>query len=160
MNWLSHHAAETIALSALFFTAWQAYTQRQHSKISVKPHLFTFTTRDKSNNGARLQVLLTNNGLGPAFINKYQIFLKGQECEAEAALKSVLGNLSSNSSHTTLGNDYAMPQNEVKVLLSVTFPAQSWEDIEVIEKKINQLDLLVNYSSAYGKKYVLDTRKD
>ncbi len=144
----------------MLFTAWQAFTQRNHNRISVKPHLFTFTTRDKHNDTARLQVLLTNNGLGPAFINKFQIFLKGQECEAEAAIKATLGALANNSSHTTLGNDYAMPHNEEKVLLSVTFPAKNWEEIESIEEKLNKLDILIHYSSAYGDRFTLDSRKN
>jgi hypothetical protein len=160
MNWLSMYVAETIALCALTLTTWHAHTQRQHNKISLKPHLFTFNTRDKTNNVARLEALLTNNGLGPAFIKKYQVFLNGQPYEAEAAVKLVLGDLSKNASHTILGDDYAMRQNEVKTLLSVSFHAHSWDEIEAVENRLDKLDLLINYSSAYGEKCVLDTRKD
>lgn len=160
MGFLSKHSSEIIALCALFFAAWQAFTQRSHNKISVKPHLFTFTKRDKHNETARLQVLLTNNGLGPAFINKFQIFVKGQECEAESAIKATLGALAANSSHTILGDDYAMPHNEEKVLLSVTFPSKSWEEIEAVEERLNRLDLLIHYSSAYGDKFILDSRRN
>ena len=160
MDSLSKHSSEIIALCALLFTAWQALTQRNHNKITVKPHLFTFTARDKHNETARLQVLLSNNGLGPAFINKFQIFLNEQECEAEAVIKATLGALAENSSHTILGNDYAMPHNEEKVLFSVTFPVKSWEEIELIEEKLNKLDILIQYSSAYGDKFILDSRKN
>lgn len=130
-----------IALCALGFTAWQTSVQRAHNRISVKPHLFSFTTRDKHDNMARLQVLLINNGLGPAFINKFQIYYKGQACESDAAISDALGDLSKNSSRTILGNDYAMPAKEAKVLLAVSFPAENDEEIDRVEAKIDALDL-------------------
>tara|TARA_R110001583_G_C5620443_1_gene406224 strand:+ start:1346 stop:1828 length:483 start_codon:yes stop_codon:yes gene_type:complete len=160
MNWLSDHASEIIAVCALVFTIWQTRVQRLHNRISVKPHLFMFTQKDKFKNSARIQVLFTNNGLGPAFINKFQVFLNGQESEPKIAVDAVLGILTNNSAHTILGEDCAMAQNEVKIILSVAFTTDSWQEIELIEKKINQLDLLVHYSSAYGQKYVLDTRSN
>lgn len=160
MEFLAEQSAEIIALCALFFTAWQAFIQRNHNKISVKPYLCIFTTRDTHNEMGRLQVLLINNGLGPAFINKFQIFIKGQECEAETAIEATLGRLAVNSSHTILDDGYAISHNETKVLLSVTFKTKNWEDIDATEEKLNKLDLLIRYSSAYGKQYALDTRQN
>lgn len=147
-----------VALCALGFTAWQISVQRDHNRISVKPHLFIFTTRDKHDNIARLQVLLINNGLGPAFINKFQVYYKGQPCEPDAAISDALGDLSKNSSRTTLGDDYAMPANETKVLLAVTFPVASDEDIDKVKAKIDTLDLVIEYSSAYEKMKPYDSR--
>ena len=152
-------ASLVIALCALGFTAWQTSAQRVHNRISVRPHLFSFTTRDKKNNMARLQVLLINNGLGPALINKFQIYYKGQECEPNAAIDAALGDLVNNSSRTILGDDYAMPEKETKVLLSVTFPATSDEEIDKVEKKIDDLNLVINYSSAYEEMEPYDSRK-
>jgi len=149
-----------IALCALVFTIWQTYIQRAHNRLSVKPHLFTFTTKDRNNNLARLQVLLKNNGLGPAFINKFQIYYKGQECEPDAAINAALGEWAKNSIRTILGEEYAMSEKESEVLLSVTFPAESDEVVESIEKKINQLDLIIEYSSAYEKMETYDSRKN
>lgn len=148
-----------IALCALIFTIWQTHIQRVHNRLSVKPHLFTFTTRDRNNDIARLQILLKNNGLGPAFINKFQIYYKGQECEPDAAINAALGEWANNSSRTILGEEYAMPEKETKVLLSVTFPAESDEIINNIEKKIDQLDLVIEYSSVYEKMKTYDSRK-
>jgi len=160
MAYIGGYAAETIALCALGFTVWQAYVQRQHNKISLRPHLFTFTNKDKIKNSARLQVLLTNNGLGPAFINKFEVFYDGKSCEPEEAISKAIGKLECNTSHTTLGDDYVMPQNEVKLLLSVTFEAVSWEQIDSVEKQLDRIDLLVRYSSAHDEKYVLDSREN
>jgi len=147
-----------VALCALGFTAWQISVQRNHNRISVRPHLFSFTTRDKHDNIARLQILLINNGLGPAFINRFQIYYKGQPCEPDAAVSAALGDLSKNSSRTILGDDYGMPANETKVLIAVTFPAAADEVIDSVEAKINTLDLVIEYSSAYEKMKPYDSR--
>ena len=107
---------------------------------------------------ARVQVLLINNGLGPAYINKFQIYYKGQVCEPDAAVSAALGELSKNSSRTILGDDYAMPANETKVLLAVVFPATSDEEIDRVEEKFDTLDLVIEYSSAYEKMEPFDSR--
>lgn len=156
---VSNYTAEIIAFCALFFTIWQAFTQRKHNKISVKPHLSQINNRDKHNNDARLQVMVANNGLGPAFINKFQIYFNGVECgEAEKAVKNAIGNITDNYSFSTLGDDSAMAQNETKSILSVALQAQSWKDIEELEKKLSQLEMVIQYSSAYGEKFTLDSR--
>ena len=152
-------ASLVVALCALGFTAWQTSVQREHNRVSVRPHLFSFKARDWHNNLAKLQVLLTNNGLGPAFINNFEIYYKGQRYEADAAISSALGELSKNSSRTILGNDYAMSANETKVLLAVSFPANSEEKIDEVEAKLNELDLLIEYSSAYEKMKPYDSRE-
>ena len=157
---VSNYTAEIIALCALVFTIWQAFTQRKYNRISVKPHLSQINNRDKNNNDARLQVMVTNNGLGPAFINKFQIYFNGVECDdAEKAVKNAIGNITESYSFSTLGDESAMAQNETKSILSVAFQAQSWREIEEVEKKLSQLDMVINYSSAYGNKYVLDSRE-
>ena len=149
-----------VALSALGFTAWQTSTQRAHNRISVRPHLFSFTARDKNNNMARLEILLVNNGLGPAYINKFKIYYKGKECDPNVAIDTALGDLVKNSSRTILGDDYIMAEKEEKVLLSVTFPADSGDEIDKIEKKIDDINLVVNYSSAYETMKPYDSRKE
>ena len=156
---VSNFTAEIIAICALFFTIWQAFIQRKHNKVTVKPHLYQVNNRDKNNNEARLQVMVTNNGLGPAFINKFQIYFNGVECDdAEKAVKNAIGNITESYSFSTLGDESAMAQNETKSILSVAFQAQSWKEIEEVEKKLSQLDMVINYSSAYGDKFVLDSR--
>lgn len=151
-------ASLVVAICALGYTAWQTSVQRAHNRISVKPHLFSFTAREKHNDIARIEVLLINNGLGPAYINNFQIYYKGQPYEPDAAISAALGELSKNSTWTVLGDDYAMPANETKVLLAVTFPAASDEEIDRVEKKIDTLDLVIEYSSAYEKMNTYDSR--
>lgn len=160
MKFLTENSEAIIALCALFFTAWQAFIQRKHNQISVKPLLLTHTDRDKHNQSARLQVTLTNSGLGPAFIDEFSVLQNGNICDFEKSIKDVLGPLSENSKQTVLTTGYAMPHNKNVVLLSVTFPAENWEAIEAVEEKINTFDLIIKYSSAYGEKFTFDSRND
>lgn len=157
-EWIGRHAAEIIALCAMGFTAYQVIVQRKHNILSVKPHITTFKNRNRNQNSAQLQIVIMNNGLGPAFINKFQIYLAGQPHEAKAAVASVLKGLQVNTSITTLGDDYAMPAGETRNLLSVSFPCKSEEELEAVAEKLNILDLELHYSSAYGKKFVYDSR--
>ncbi|MEW5681971.1 MAG: hypothetical protein AB1780_06300 [Pseudomonadota bacterium] len=148
-----------VALSALFFTIWQFSVQRKHNRISVKPHLIKFSRRSKSNNVAKLEILLINNGLGPAYINKFQVFYKGEEIEPNNAVKNALGPLIENMSITILGDDYAIAEKETVKLLSVTFPCNTELDIDIVAKNLDEMDLLIEYSSAYEKMPNLDTRR-
>lgn len=159
MELLSKYSAEIIAICALVTTIGHAFIQRRHNRISVKPHLFLFTKQDGTDEKSRLRVLLINNGLGPAFINKFQVLLKGKECDLEVAIKSILGTLAENSSHTILAEDHAMSNKEVEVLLAFLYDATNLKEIKATEEKISELNLLIEYSSAYGEKFVYDSRK-
>ena len=159
LGWLGAHVGETIALCALGFTAWQAWVQRRHNVISVKPHITTFVNRNRNQSAGHLEVKVMNNGLGPAFIDKFQVYLSGQPCEANAAVNSLLKGLRVNTSITTLGDDYAMPSGEARTLLAVTFPCTSQDDPEKMAERLDSLDLELHYSSAYGQKFKYDSRK-
>lgn len=157
MQFLSQYSAEIIALCALFFTAWQACIQRSHNKISVKPLLITDTARHKHNEAGRLELTLTNSGLGPAFIDEFSVMRDGTECNFDEEIKKVLGPLAANSSHTLLNAGYALPHNGSVALLSVNFPMDSWQNMDDLEKKLSGFELVIKYSSAYGDKLALNT---
>lgn len=160
MSTLNEYLSVFIAFLALGFTAWQAMIQRKHNKLSVTPHLINHTARSKHNDQVTLSVALQNNGLGPACITKFQVYLDGEPCEQEIAFKSALGELYSNSHFVSLGDTYVMPQNESVVLLEVVFKTNSSNQIEIIEERItNRLGLLIHYESIYGDSFVLDLRK-
>lgn len=147
-----------VALSALLFTAWQFIVQRKHNRISVKPHLIRTSRTSKRDNSVSLEVILINNGLGPAYINNFQIFHKGQVCDPNAELKNVFGDLIRNSSFTILGDDYAISEKESVVLLSICFTFKTESEVDAVSRKIDEFDILIEYSSAYEKIKPLDSR--
>lgn len=140
-----------VALLALLFTIWQFAVQRKHNRISCKPHLTKFSKLSKMDNTACLEVLLINNGLGPAFIDNFQVFYQGELCVPEEAIETALGPFISNYSFTTLGDDYAIADKETVTLLWVKFPFRTKEDIKEVTNKIDEFGILVEYSSAYEK---------
>ena len=161
---LGGNATEIIALCALFFTAYQTHATRRHNILSVQPHLTTFVNRDRNQKTGTLSVALMNNGLGPARILSYRIYLDGKEInadvskDAEAVIKQMLGERQYTYRLTTLGNDYAMSTNESKDILLVQFSLNKESDFEEVERQLNRFDLVVNYDSMYGKHFIYDSR--
>lgn len=159
LQWLGNHAAEIIAICALVFTAYQAYVQRKHNVISVKPHITTFVNRNRNDGTGQLSFIIMNNGLGPAFIDKFQAYLSGEPCDAMVAVENLLGGHKVNTSVTTLGDDYAMPSGETRALLAVAFPCRSRDELEEMAEHLDKLDLELHYSSAYGERFRYDSRE-
>jgi len=161
---LGNNAAEVIALCALVFTAYQAYTTRRHNKLSVKPHLTTFVTGDRSADKFSFSAKLMNNGLGPAIIKSYQIYVDGKLSEiksskqAEDALKELLHDKKViTTSATFLGKDYAMPAKESKDLMAASFMLERDDELREIASRL-KFDWVIEYESIYGGKDVLDSR--
>ncbi len=159
LGWLGRHVAEVIALCALAFTAYQAYVQRRHNVISVRPHITTFVNRNRNQNAGYLEFRIINNGLGPAFINSFQVYLSGTPCDPNKAVSSLLQGRRVNTSITTLGDDYAMPSGEARTLLAVAFPCTSQEELDKMAERLDALDLELHYSSAYGEIFSYDSRE-
>lgn len=160
INFLGQNAAEIIAACALSLTIYQAIIARHHNILSVRPHLTTFTHRDKKPGRGFLAFRLLNNGIGPAFIKSFQILLDGRPVDdADQALATVLQGRQYNHTITTLGSDYAMTAGEEKDILVLDLPLAQGETLEQVEAMIDRFDLVIEYVSAYNKPGKLDTRK-
>lgn len=160
MDIIAEYFSAIIALCVLFFTAWQTFVQRRHNRISVKPFLHTHAERIENNSGATLQVLLINSGLGPAFINECTVLRNGMACDLEKEFKLMLGRHTARVHHTSLAKDTAIPRNEKVILLSVSFPEISKEEGDNFEKEIDEFDVVIKYSSAYGDKFKFDSKEN
>lgn len=107
-------------------------------------------------------IQIMNNGIGPAIIDVFEIFLDGQKlssqksADIERKVAEVLEAKTSKTSVTTLGSGYAMPKDQARTLLEVHFPATSQDDIERIEKRLARFSLVIRYSSMYGDRYTFD----
>lgn len=164
-EFLGDNTAEVVALCALFFTAFQLHATRKHNKLSVKPHLVTFVNRNREPGKGSLSAKLMNNGLGPAIIKNYQIYLDGKMLEiksskeAEETLKKILHDKKLiTTSATLLGKRYAMPSKESKDIMIVNFVLERDNEFEEIESRL-KFDLVVEYESIYGEEYIFDSRK-
>ncbi len=165
-NLIGENVAEVIALCALLFTAYQAHATRHHNRLSVKPHLCTFVNRSQNPGVGILAISLQNNGLGPALINDYKIYLDGKHLEIknskefEKILEDMIGKYKFNHFVTVFGDDYAMPAKERKDILAVQFKIDGEKCFDEIEEKLNHFDVVVSYKSMYGEPGSYDSRKN
>ncbi|ELB1140092.1 hypothetical protein QQ214_004563 [Vibrio parahaemolyticus] len=152
---LREFSSEIIASCALVFTAWQFSVQRKHNRVSVTPHLFSFRDRERNGDLATITVSLLNNGLGPAFIHKFEVYLDGKVSDPDVAVKTVFGEPDGHFRYTVLGDDFALAPGQKVTLITVPFPIEKGTDIKEMERELERLEVVITYKSAYGTKYVL-----
>src|SRR5688572_25280527 len=71
-------SAVFIALLALTVTIWQAALTRRHNRLSVRPHLRIDWLVSDEGTDEKVSVVLSNNGLGPAIIKRFQWKIDGK----------------------------------------------------------------------------------
>ncbi len=94
ISWEKWTAISTIlmAICALGTSFWQGYTLKQHNKLSVRPMLqFEANFQPNSDNKISYEVLVNNNGLGPAEVIKAQFILNGQTYDNAHQIWPALG---------------------------------------------------------------------
>ena len=119
IKFLGEYGAEIIALCALGFTIYQAFVQRAHNILSVQPHLTSFSHEHVENGVGKLHLQLMNNGLGPAYIKSFSIFMDEKPCDYDAAIEHVTKGENCKWFRSKLGTDYAMRPGEIKDLFVV-----------------------------------------
>ena len=149
-----------IAIAALGFTAWQAYVTRKHNRLSVRPCLVFY--RNVTDKAPRIQIVLRNSGLGPAFTTDFRVSINSRP------LVTTIARTWGNSVVTEWGmSGYrfeaitpdrkgAIAPNEELIILSV----EAVEEPAVLQKKVHQLDIEVDYESAYKEKFKVRLNND
>ena len=135
-----------IATIALMISVWQDCEQRKHNRLSVRP-LLSFETISYNNSQS---IKLSNNGLGPALIQSFQIELDGKNYDAEAGnpwrpvveARSLQGKY---SSMYYFANASIIKPEEVYSLLT-------WTPGDTVQLDIT---IRVTYQSLYEEEYSL-----
>lgn len=65
-----------IALGALSIAVYEGYVTRRHNRLSTKPHL-SFKC-DLQKDSPQVNVMVRNNGLGPAVLKAFEVGLRGK----------------------------------------------------------------------------------
>lgn len=164
INWLSGlEASDVAALAASVaatFTAYQAMLLRRHNRLSVKPHLSTWTRTDDANKEFKIYFILSNNGLGPAIIKDFVVYFDNEKLGDNMdtqALKSEIEKKAAQekgiikSTVSVLGIDSAFPVGEKEVLFLIHVPMYMGFDKSKFESFVNRFDLKINYNSVYGE---------
>jgi hypothetical protein len=166
-DFIGNNAANIIALTAAAVVATQAWLTREHNRLSVRPHLQTHidTQTNFQESVFYYSVELRNNGLGPAIVKKWSVFLDGVEQqlqtreEVDTFIKGLISNFLSLKTRF-FGPDEVMRANDSQTILALKLPLMSTAGHKDFEKQLNRLGLVVEYTSMYGERLrPLDTRK-
>lgn len=149
-------AAVVTSICALSITFYQAYLQRVQQYASVMPALDSVPVDDEKGGVYSYKILLNNNGLGPAFVKKYEFAYRGKVYDTLPKIVVALRNeLRADSVETSFDNLYPgkiLPVGQGIELLSV-------EDRKVaraLNQSPNRIRLKIWYESVYGERWLLD----
>lgn len=164
LDFLRTNAALVVSALALFLTINSARATRKHNRLTVQPRLSTFTkTNEYPAGGSTVhEITLSNSGLGPAVIKKYEVLLDGNPIEAEqpndifVVLAQALAApfVPSLCSFGLLRKDYVMAKDEVLKAATITILNATPAQLE----ELKRVHLRVTYESAYGDSFTYDTK--
>ena len=159
-KWLSENASNVIAMCAFVATFWQAYISRLHNKLSVKPYLTTWTTTTSE---GYIILKIINNGIGPAHIKSFSIFVDGQRMSGEnlephiKSLNIIFSDYEFSWYGSYLGVDYMMPSNQEKDLIAIKFTGQKTPTRLEVDHRAKRVQIVIDYESIYEQKFKYDS---
>ncbi len=147
-------ASLLVALCALLFTWYQVRLSREHNRLSVKPHITTFSYSKTIGTDAYLIVELMNNGLGPAIIINFKILFDGDLVSLNDQKKTtehIKEHFQQPQDYLVaqLGPGYVMPANETRSMIQLKFPNASGlqDDYEAL---LDRYDVVIEYKNMYN----------
>lgn len=163
------YAPLLISICALFLTINQSMAARKHNRLTVKPHLtsFTDTRSDPERQGViTINITLSNNGLGPAIIKSFEPLLDDAPIKvsepgdlfpiAEKALPIRL--IADECYFTVLRQNYVMAKDANLAVATIAYAQTIHDDPVAIRDAFNRFQIRVAYESAYGEAFVYDSR--
>lgn len=161
---MAETASVIIALCALIFTLWHAHQVRKHNRISVTPHLATWTHTDQDNHSVVVELM--NNGIGPAMINFVELRVDdkpvvGEETElVSKALKILFPNYEYTSHQSYFSDGYVMAEKEKRPFVAVKFFGERVPTAEEVSHAMKRSRLIIEYQSMYGRCFCLDSGEE
>lgn len=162
-NWqlITGISTTVIALCALAFSIWQGMQTRKHNKLSVRPHLTTWTNNDERNGFYKLELI--NNGLGPALIEKFLIKMDGKVISEQGLvpMENMFNTIFTNlDPEQTLGSylakDHSMAAKDKYTILNIQF-LQPFPSRKVVAQALTRLNFEITYRSFYGEQFHLQS---
>lgn len=156
------YAALFVSICALFLTINQSMATRRHNRLTVKPHLTSFTERvaDSERNGIVLvKATLSNNGLGPAIIKSFEPLFDGLSIKAsdpdelaEFVQKTLpVSILRDECYFSVLRKDYVLAKDQKITVAQLSVLPTIDVSYEALKASLDQFHLRVTYESAYGE---------
>jgi hypothetical protein len=173
MNFLAElardYAALLISICALFLTISQTRATHKHNRLTVRPHIATYTDSKAGleHAGVRLvEVKITNSGLGPAIIKSFEPLLDGVPLKADepddlfpVVAKTIPAALISDECYiTVLRPGHVMAKDEVVTIAHLAMVPTIHDDSEALKNALNRFHIRVRYESGYEEPFVYDSR--
>lgn len=160
--WFFKDYAESIlAICAIVLTIQQSWAVRKHNKLSVRPMLSLFTHRNYSPGIVDVRSVLTNSGLGPAYIKSFEYLVDEIPIVASNADQAI-AEIQSRTPVPILDWSLALlrPKHVIaKESSQELFSLQLVNCEALTEAEMERLQLLILYESAYGEVFTYDSRQ-
>lgn len=164
LDFLRANAALMVSALAVLLTAYSVWATRRHNRLMVQPRLSAWsdTHQDRATNVTVFEVKLRNSGLGPAFIQKFEVTLDDTPLKVTTpddlfarVSEAVPANYTPDPRYcSVLRKGYVMAKDaEIRVVhlgIEQATPAQ--------HEQLKRFNLRITFESAYGDLYVYDTR--
>lgn len=104
-----------------------------------------------------------NNGVGPALIKKFQIYVDAQQVQGlhleliRKSIKLLFPNYPYNLENSYLSDGYMMSPKEVRDLVVIQFLGPNLPAPEEIEHASKRIRILIEYESIYKEVFVYDS---
>jgi hypothetical protein len=137
-----------IALTAIMFFI-KRFISRRQERISVRPHLII--TREILDDRP-IQIRLINDGVGPAYIDNFQIQIdSGSDSYDFLSSIKKIGLSGTDVIYYSPNKDEELPLNETRVLFEAN-PINNI-DREKICSAVSRLSFIIGYNSMYDDKF-------
>jgi len=130
----------------------------------VTPHLALETNFGHGDKEYEAEVVLRNNGIGPAFINNFKVLLDGRELNRNEIrnMRSIIQDYYNKSTKefefNVFSNGSSISEKETETVLFFVLPTSLADNDQKLEAKLDKIDFYIEYKSLYGQKYVFDSR--
>lgn len=140
-----------IAGAALCVTIIEARAARKHNRLSVRPHLEF--TRILPVNPAGLKILISNTGLGPAFLRSLSVTMDGSEWDVSTSdgwlqLVKSMGFSQGTVTPVTIQDMQSIAAGDTVTLLDVELRSPSAPEFRAAACR---LSMRIDYFSAYDE---------
>lgn len=153
-----------IALCALGYSVYQGYQIRIHNKLSVRPHLSTWTHSNVEERTYTVELI--NNGLGPAVIDNFVVKIDGKKISGdgtepiEKALKTLFPRIPYHAHQSYVAQGYSMAPKERCKVVEVKFTETQFPSPEEVEQALRRSDLEITYKSYYGEIFHFSSQEE
>lgn len=163
------YAALLVSICALFLTISQSMATRRHNRLSVTPHLTSFADHKRDPEDSGLQVItfiLSNNGLGPAIIDRYELLQDGKAIDdlspsnlVKIATKALPATILEDSCYfSILRKGYVLAKDEAVTVAKIKYAPTIHDDPKKLDEALQRFQIRVTFESIYRESFSYDSR--